>query len=199
MDDLNLGLDDVILEIVDDVQQAFTSSGNPGFLVSPKVTTMMNSACTTYNSCLEWCEGACLRTISVLTGEAAMAEDIKMIVSDGSNEISIKGDLRSGAQTRFSSVFIVALPQGTFQARFQDSSGNRVWPRSAAPIFEASSTCLNHVVESDFTLLQPDHGRPECDELIFNGNLILALKGGQIRLPASSGLKAVKSVDLAKH
>lgn len=178
MDDLNLLLDDVILEVVADVNQAFSESGNPGFLVSPKVTTLMTSTCVAYdNSCLEWCEGACLRTISVAAGEAAWPEDIVMKVTDGDNTITIDRGLRSNEQTRFSSVFTVALPKGTFDTWFEDSIRNLLWPRYAGAIFEAPPTCGNHVVQRDFTFLKSVHDRPECLDLVYNGNFNSGIEG----------------------
>jgi hypothetical protein len=62
--------------------------------------------CNLYNDSLDFCEGAPLRTIPVLTGDAAMPGDVVMVVTytdtdiDFDNEITIERGLRSDWATK---------------------------------------------------------------------------------------------------
>jgi hypothetical protein len=178
-----LGMDDMILEVVDDAHQAFSTSGNPGFLASPKVTTMLPpGACDTYSDCLDFCEGACLRTISVMTGDVAMPEDVVMIVTDTvtGNELTIERGLRSGEQTRFDARFTVALPQGSFTAKFiKNSTQELVWPGYATQVYEAAPRCVNPIMPGELVFEVPEASRAACDELIYNGNFDAGIEGWQ--------------------
>jgi hypothetical protein len=189
-----LGLDDMILEIGSDSNQAFSAGGNPGFLVSPKVTGMLpQGTCSPYNDCLEFCEGACLRTITVLTGDAAMPEDVVMVVTDidSDNEITIERGLRSGEQTRFSAYFGVALPSGSFTAKFiKNSTQELVWPGYATPVFEAAPKCTNHIMPSDLVFEMPGASRAKCNELIYNGNFDSGIEGWQDQVAGVAWLPA---------
>jgi hypothetical protein len=178
-----LGMDDMILEVVQDSFRSFSTTGNPGFLVSPKVTGMLqNGACNAYNECLDFCEGACLRTISVLTGDAAMPDDVVMVVTDNNsgNEITLERGLRSGEQTRFVAYFTVALPSGSFTAKFiKNSTQELVWPGYATPVFQAAPKCSNHIMPGDLVFEEPDSSCVACNELIYNGDFYSGIDGWQ--------------------
>jgi hypothetical protein len=166
-------IDDVSVEIVNDPHNAF--AGSPGFMVSPKVSTMVTSGCVSYNDCLDFCDGACLRTVSVNAGDAAFSEDIVMIVRDNANgnEITIIRDVRiEPISNKFSDVYTVVLPKGKFTIKFERiSDGSPAWPGYAFPVFEAAPSCSNHIVESDLIFTKPSAaGRSDCDELIYNGD-----------------------------
>merc|ERR1712232_1344755 len=94
MQGINTGIDDVSIEVASDTSSAF--AGTSGFLFSPKVATMLSGCNTSSHGCLDFCPGACLRTITVLGVDAAFSEDIVMKVSDGTKEITIHRDITGG-------------------------------------------------------------------------------------------------------
>jgi hypothetical protein len=48
--------------------------------------------CNPYNDSLDFCEGAPLRTIPVLTGDAAMPRDVVMVMTDTDTDTDIDYD-----------------------------------------------------------------------------------------------------------
>jgi hypothetical protein len=176
----DLGMHDLITEVVQDIHSVFSPSGNPGFLASEKVTSMLpEGACGSYNTCLKFCEAACLRTISVVTGDSAMAQDVVMIVSDtiSGKEITIERAIRRN-DIRFDARFTVALPNGNFEAKFvKNSTQELVWPGYAHEVFEAPPKCSDHIMPGDFTFAAPTASRDACNELIYNGNFDSGIEG----------------------
>lgn len=183
-------IDDVQIEISSDKYNALMSDNDKsGFLISPKLEVMVPTDCKRYNDGLRFCPGTCIRTITVLAGNAPFMDRIDMVVrsksgQDGdisSREIIVTKDVRGHPQpepvaNRFFSAYVVALPKGDYEIKFVDrSTDNNVlsWPRYAFLVTEAAPTsCEEYVVESDFTFVKPDPlpHRSDCDDLIFNGN-----------------------------
>jgi len=168
-------IDDVSIEIGSDTSEAF--EGTPGFLVSPKVSTMLSGCKSTDNGCLDFCAGACLRTITVLGGDSAFREDIVMIVSDGQKEITIKRDVHGHpgpkpVSNNVADAYTVVLPKANYKARFESlsSPGKIVWPKFSIPAFEAAPSCGDYITKADLIFEKPVATRAECNELIFNGD-----------------------------
>ena len=168
------GFDDVQVEIASDIHGAFT--GQQGFLVNPTFST---TGCQSYNSCLDFCPGACLRTVTVVAGDSSFPEDIVMIVSNTitGDSMTINRDVRGYPEpthvtNQYSGAYTAVLPKGTYSIRFENSvTGELVWPGYAFPALEAAPTsCAEYVEESDLTFMKPETGRPACDQLIKNGN-----------------------------
>lgn len=166
--------DDMSIEIVNDDHGALT--GAAGFLVSPKLAPM--NSCDSYNDCLEFCVGACLRTVTVVTGNAAFDDDLEMHVRRVSDdiEIVIEKEVRgfpnpAPVHNRFSAAYTVALPKADYQLWFESAStpGVLQWPKYAHAVYEAAPSCTNYVVEGDLQFTKPSI-RSECNELIHNGD-----------------------------
>jgi len=173
-------IDDMSIEIVGDSNGMLTPGGSPGFLVSPKLAPMVDGGCEDYNSCLKFCRNACFRTISVITGNAAFADDLVMVVrrSDGTT-LTIEKDVRgTGPKNRFHASYTVALPKASYEMRFESlaSPGILQWPKYAHPALEAAPSCANYLEDSDLNFVQPG-SRSECSQLIHNGNMDGGLDG----------------------
>ena len=167
--------DDMSIEIVSDDHAALT--GAAGFLVSPKLAPMLSS-CSPYNGCLEFCEGACLRTVTVVTGNAAFGDDLVMHVRRVSDdtEIVIEKEVRghpnpAPVHNQYSAAYTVALPKADYELWFESAStpGVLQWPKYAHAVYEAPPSCTNYVVEGDLQFTKPSV-RSECNELIHNGD-----------------------------
>ncbi|CAB9513184.1 G8 domain-containing protein DDB [Seminavis robusta] len=174
-----LGIEDSIIRIVDDVNNTFSPEGVPGFLASAKVTTMLpDGSCSYYNECLLFCPNTCLRTVSVLTN-AAQPSGTRMLITDTSSlkTIEVQGSTRSG-QTQISwmhATFTAALPQGSFEISFVDANNQLVWPSYAIPVLEAAPMC-SHITINDLTFVKPP---PSCDELVQNGDFASGIQWWQ--------------------
>jgi len=142
---------------------------------------MLSGCKVTSHGCLDFCAGACLRTITVLGGDSSFSEDIVMKVSDNndaSKEITIHRDVRSSKDKSnpvsnvFDDAYTVVLPKGSYTAKFESlsSPGTIVWPKYAAAAFEAAPSCGNYITQSDLTFIKPSAARAECNQLITNGN-----------------------------
>lgn len=186
------GIDDVVVEIASDNYGAFPGVGS---LVNPKFQPFV-PGCQAYNECLVFCPNACLRTVSVLAGDASFDEDIVMIVSDGSgNEVSITRDVSGYPEpnpigNRDKDAYTTVLPKGNFTIRFESisSPGTQVWPGFVTPIFEDPPlSCTDYIEASDLTISKPLGDRPACDSLIYNGDFDSGLWGieGWLRLHCS--------------
>eukprot|EP00526_Cylindrotheca_closterium_P003088 CAMPEP_0113602820 /NCGR_PEP_ID=MMETSP0017_2-20120614/955_1 /TAXON_ID=2856 /ORGANISM="Cylindrotheca closterium" /LENGTH=1570 /DNA_ID=CAMNT_0000511183 /DNA_START=2723 /DNA_END=7435 /DNA_ORIENTATION=+ /assembly_acc=CAM_ASM_000147 len=167
-------IDDLQIEIVADDNGDVTPTGKAGFLVSPKFTPMISN-CQGYNGCLQFCEGACLRTVTVIAGNAAFDDDLNMVVtrkSDGQTLLIGKDQRGERKHNRFSAAYTVALPKDDYTIHFESPSspGTLQWPKHAVPVFEAAPSCANHLIDSDLVFSKPESRRPECDELIYNGD-----------------------------
>jgi len=173
----NSGIDDVQIEVYSDKYNALSTGGLKGFMISPKLESMVPTECTEYNEGLKFCPNTCIRTVTVLAGNSAFVDDkIDMIVRDqDGREIAIKKDVRGHpgplpVGNRFFSAYAVALPKGTFQIRFEDEKGSPSWPRFAFVVPEAAPvSCDKYVDVSDFTFVKPSPLLSVCKDLIFNG------------------------------
>merc|ERR1712232_860506 len=175
MQGINTGIDDVSIEVASDTSSAF--AGTSGFLVSPKVATMLSGCNTSSHGCLDFCPSACLRTITVLGGDSAFSEDIVMKVSDGTREITIHRDITGGpspnpVSNNVAAAYTVVLPKASYITRFESlsSPGSVVWPKYVAPVFEAAPSCGNYITQTDLSFVRPVAARAECNHLITNGN-----------------------------
>jgi hypothetical protein len=167
--------DDMSIEIVSDDNAALTENGEAGFLVSPKLAPM--NSCSHYNECLEFCAGACLRTVTIITGNAAFDDDLEMHVrrADGT-KIVIEKEVRghpnpAPVHNQFSAAYTVALPKADYELWFESAStpGVLQWPKYAHAVYEAPPSCTNFVAEGDLLFTKPAV-RTECNELIHNGD-----------------------------
>merc|ERR1712232_286346 len=175
-------IDDVSIEVASDTSNSF--EGTPGFLVSPKVSTMLSGCKPSDNGCLDFCAGACLRTITVLGGDSAFSEDIVMIVSDGKKDITIQRDVHghpdpNPVSNNVPDAYTVVLPKANYKARFESlsSPGKLVWPKFAVPAFEAAPSCGNYITQIDLNFDKPVAARAECNQLITNGDFDAGIWG----------------------
>jgi hypothetical protein len=147
-----LGLDDIIIEIVDDPSGSFSDTKQPGFLVSRKLALFGNGPCSEYSGCLDFCENACMRTVRFLTNP--VADDYVMVVTDGVNTLSLTRNLRLEEPFKVNTdgIYNVALPPGSFDVHFEDRNGSVVFPDYAIPVFEAAPFCANHIEYGDITI-----------------------------------------------
>lgn len=176
------GIDDLSVEILSDNNSALTPAGTAGFLVSPKLTPLVSTGCQAYNKCLAFCEGACLRTVTVVSGNAAFDDDLVLVVkrvSDGTT-LKIGKNTRGGSTNlnRFDAAYTVALVKDSYEFFFESSLSPGVlsWPKYTQMAMEAAPSCTNHLVKSDISVLEPS-SRPECDELIYNGSFDAGVDG----------------------
>jgi len=184
-------MDDVIIEVSSDDHETITPSGLPGFLASEKVTTFLPpDTCAVLNEYLHFCPQVCLRTISFITGDSAMPEDVVLLAKDSlsGREIEIERDVmyndRGSAFNH--AIFTAALPKVPTEVRFEKKSqpGTVVWPGFVMPVFESSPSCANHIIRSDLTFEHPtttDNNADRCDSLIYNGNFDHNLDGWESR------------------
>jgi hypothetical protein len=164
------GLDDIIIEIVDDPSGSFSDSKQPGFLVSKKLALFANGPCSEYSGCLDFCENACMRTVRFLTNP--VADEYVMVVTDGVKTLSLTRNLRLQDPFKVSTdgIYNVALPPGSFDVRFEDHNGSVVFPDYAIPVFEAAPFCANHIAHGDITILRPLQDSSLCgNDLVRNG------------------------------
>jgi len=171
------GIDDVSIQVIGDKNKVLTA-GDSGFLISPKLESMITTKCRDYNEDLKFCPNTCLRTITIVAGNSAFAEEIDMVVNDANgNGITIKKDVRghpgpAPKSNRFFSAYTIVLPSGTFDISFRESASDALsWPKFAFVVPEAApALCSDYVKESDLMFVKPKPNRPICDELIYNGS-----------------------------
>lgn len=164
------GLDDIIMEIVDDPSGSFSDTKQPGFLVSRNLALFANGPCSKYSGCLDFCENACMRTVRFLTNP--VADDYVMVVTDGVNTLSLTRNLRLDDPFQLSSdgIYNVALPPGSFDVHFEDRSGAVGFPDYAIAVFEAAPFCSNHIEHGDITVHRPAPNSSICgSDLVKNG------------------------------
>lgn len=178
------GIDDVQIEVSSDKNDVFKTGQQSGFLIAKKLESMVPTACMEYNEGLKFCPDACIRTITVLTGNSAFFDDIYMIVKDESGrQIVIEKNVRGHPEpepeaNRFFAAYPVALPEGIFEISFEDSSGSPSWPKYVLVAPEAAPvSCLGYVTEADIKFVKPEPSRPECNDLVFNGDFDLGKNG----------------------
>ena len=73
-------IDDVQVEIASDSNNAFSTGGAQGFLVRPKFEPLIPGY-QDYGGSLKFYPGVCIRTISMLAGDASFADDNVMMVT----------------------------------------------------------------------------------------------------------------------
>jgi len=172
------GIDDVQIEVKSDQNGIFSSSGQPGFLVTEKLESMVPIDCSSLKNGLKFCPNTCIRTVSVLAGNSAyIDDDIVMVVTDeNGREFRKTKDVRGhpGPQpvgNRFFASYSLSLPKGKFQIKFVDSNGSLSWPKSAFVVLEAApESCSPYVDESDFEFIKPEPSRLACEQLVHNGD-----------------------------
>eukprot|EP00547_Thalassionema_nitzschioides_P017582 CAMPEP_0194244958 /NCGR_PEP_ID=MMETSP0158-20130606/12293_1 /TAXON_ID=33649 /ORGANISM="Thalassionema nitzschioides, Strain L26-B" /LENGTH=898 /DNA_ID=CAMNT_0038980567 /DNA_START=451 /DNA_END=3147 /DNA_ORIENTATION=- len=202
----SIGLDDIIIEIDSDPSGSFSPSFQPGFLVSPKFS---DSDCIRHNECLFFCEGACLRTLRMLT--SLSASEYEMVVTYSINDSEL---LRVNRATRDfvasehygpheDGYHTVALPAGTFRFHFEDDTGAVVFPKYAIPVFEAAPKCGMFVDYDDVTVVLPDRANAGCSNLVTNGSFDTSITGwrwsGRQDMIWSSELKALDTNAIGRH
>ena len=172
------GVDDIALEIVDDPSASFSSSAQPGFLVSPKMTPFIPIGCSTYNECLDFCEGACLRTVRFLVN-SAISQGVQMVVSNGVETLNVEQNLREGDVDTpfFDATYGISLPAGKFFVRFEDHLGRLVYPGYVIPVFEAEPACLDSIQPGDIQIVTPDSST--CTDIVSNGGFNEGIDGWQ--------------------
>jgi hypothetical protein len=169
--DDDYGMDDVLIEIIEDNHASFSTEAQPGFLVSPKFSIFAgDQLCSPYSDCLDFCPNACMRTVRFLTN--SVADNYNMIVSDGVSSITVTRvqKYNTGNDLRYDGVFNVALPAGNFSVRFEDANGILAFPDYAIQIMEAAPACTNSIERSDITIVRPDPDQSTCGDLIKNGD-----------------------------
>lgn len=164
------GLNDIIIEIVEDPSGSFSYGKQPGFLVSTKLTPFADGPCTQYSDWLDFCENACMRTVRFLTNP--VADDCVMIVTDRLNTLTLTRNLRSANpfQTRYDGVYNVALPSGSFEVHYEDDSGSIVFPDYVIQVLEAAVVCSNHIVYGNITVARLAPDASVCSDLVKNGD-----------------------------
>jgi len=180
----NSGIDDIQVEISSDANGVFSSDRSPGFLLAKKFQHMVDN-CSNYSEHLVFCPNACIRTISVMTGNSAFFEsDIVMVVTnEDGQQVEIERDVWGHPEpnpvgNRFFGNYPLPLAGGKFEIGFRDASGAPAWPEAAFPVFEAAPvSCSTYVRESDITFVKPEPSRSTCNDLIYNGNFDLGKDG----------------------
>jgi len=181
------------MEITNDRDNIFSTSGADGFLVSRKFSGFLpepSTSCVEYNKCdygsqatLDFCTGVCLRTITILT-DAATTEGVSLAVIDldavPGSSIAILGKLRDGA-IAFDRTFTIVLPKGNYQFIFMKKVSNNFvpfWPRYANAVLEAPpQACTNYYDQEDVNFSKLGPHRDECDSLIYNGSFDSSIDG----------------------
>ena len=165
----NQGVDDIIIEIVEDPSQTFSPSGRPGFLVSPKFSGFVGGSCTEFSGCMDYCEDVCLRTLTVLVNPAAPASIEMVVASESGETISLTKEVfihGNPVSILNHGVYNVAVPPGSITITFVDENGNEAFPDYAVPVFETPPYCEPHSDHGDVSIVPPSLS---CDNLIRNG------------------------------
>lgn len=175
------GLDDIIIEIVEDPKGSFSIEAQPGFLLSPKFSVFVaDKPCRPYSNRLDFCPQVCMRTVRFLTN--SVADNYDMVVSDGANNTLIlkrKQRHNSLLDRRFDGIYNAALPAGKFEVYFEDGKSLRTFPDYVIPVLEAAPVCINHIERDGITVLRPDPRSSACGDLIKNGNFDIDITNGR--------------------
>lgn len=173
---------------IEDTDGTLGPTGNPGFLVGtddPTVTTFANATSGTClpmdGTCLSFCDGACLRTLSVITSNAYSTQGIEMVVTDDNNALLEVTDswhhfvfsdsAHDHTYDRLDGYYGATLPPGDYTVSFRDSiTLEQAWPDYVEHHFEESPICSNSV--TSVTINKPDAATTpgRCSDLIKGGN-----------------------------
>jgi len=211
--------DFTVVEVQSDPVGTISPTSQPGFLISSGLVDIADGQCQRFNECLQFCEGACMRSLQIFTN--AVAEDYEMVVTsddttfdttNSTTTISPATTLRvqrsaysnhnTPTKTTAFGAYALALPAGSFRIHFEDDDGTMVFPDYAVPIFEkAPESCEDYIsLDGDVTIVRPSDNDDtyDCRDLINNGSFESGVEGWQNLNGAiswessSSSLRAVR-------
>lgn len=172
-----VGVKDIVIT---DLDGSFDPSGSStgGALVSdePHMTDILgNGTCTTVGSCMAYCPGACLRSLTYSV-EQFGTENWKLNITNDATgaEMHIPGIIKTRNAAYFSDAFAsrkfsAALPAGNYTAQFIDEENNLVWPQYAEETWAKEPDCSGSVSLGSVTLIKPALEIGQCNDLIRNG------------------------------
>jgi len=166
-------------------------NGMPGFLVSdkPKITNFVDG-CTPItpiqDSCLQFCEGICLRNVKIRVSGAFSLRNVEMVIRDNRGNEGVSGWARwefdrfatwwqifENTNIEREGFYLLALPSGAYNLSFRDKSTQEtIWPDWAYIFYEnPPESCDGYVSEDSIVLVAPGFDEARCSgELLDDGD-----------------------------
>lgn len=166
------GFNDVVInDLYGSLDRTGLSTG-PSALVSntPALTKLLGNKCSAHtDSCMAYCSGVCMQSF-YYNVEQFRSETWKLVITDANGESTeISGSIEAVDDYSFSDAFRytkfpVALPAGTYTARFVDELGDLVWPTFVEEVWEEPPACAGSAKPEDIKFVKPEIS-DDCDDL----------------------------------
>ena len=143
------------------------------------MTEFTGGVCDLYSEGIVYCRDTCLRRVQVKIDQYGTENfDLRVTSEDGS-EIFVPfvyphdDDDHAVKYDGNERLFSASLPSGNFQLEFFQNTdiNNLAWPRFAYKVWEGVPEFDGYVSSHNVTIVKPELGSGECDELFLNNEM----------------------------